>query len=114
MSYIVEQEIKGNIYLYSVDSYWDKTKKQSRQRRTYLGPKNRRTKTKKSLKCTNIIHKNYGNTFLLNKIAKKTGLQKILTSIFPDNFTEIWEKSWKDFDFALPGCENSNSCQKRI
>ena len=89
MSYIVEQEIKGNIYLYSVDSYWDKTKKQSRQRRTYLGPKNRRTKTKKSLKCTNIIHKNYGNTFLLNKIAKKTGLQKILTSIFPDHFTEI-------------------------
>jgi len=27
MSYIVEQKIKGNIYLYEVVSYWDKNKK---------------------------------------------------------------------------------------
>ena len=39
MSYIVEQKIKGNIYLYNVESYWDKGKKQSRQKRTYIGPK---------------------------------------------------------------------------
>ncbi len=39
MSYIVEQKIKGNIYLYRVESYWDKDKKQSRQRRKYIGPK---------------------------------------------------------------------------
>jgi hypothetical protein len=76
MSYIVEQEIKGNIYLYRVESYWDKTKQQSRQKRTYLGPKNKRKRTNKSLKCTNIIHKNYGNVFLLKKIVEQTGLKK--------------------------------------
>lgn len=40
MSYIVEQKIKGNIYLCEVESYWDKKKKQARQRRKYIGPKN--------------------------------------------------------------------------
>jgi len=30
MSFIVEQKIKGNIYLYEVESYYDKKKKQSR------------------------------------------------------------------------------------
>jgi hypothetical protein len=35
MSYIVEQKVKGNIYLYRVYSYWDKEKKQSRQKRTF-------------------------------------------------------------------------------
>ena len=39
MSFIVSQKIKGRIYLYQVESYWDKDKKKSRQRRTYIGPK---------------------------------------------------------------------------
>jgi len=26
MAYIVEREIKGNIYLYETESYWDKEK----------------------------------------------------------------------------------------
>ncbi len=42
MSYIAKQKIKGNIYLYRVDSYWDKEKKQSRQKRTYIGPENKK------------------------------------------------------------------------
>ena len=68
MSYIIEQKIKGRIYLYNVDSYWDKDKKQSRQRRTYIGPKN--PKRKHVIKQINnkIVHKNYGNVFLLNWI----------------------------------------------
>ena len=41
MSYIVEQKIKNRIYLYEVNSYWDKNKKQSRQKRKYIGPKER-------------------------------------------------------------------------
>ena len=41
MSFIIEQKIKGRIYLYQVESYWDKEKKKARQRRTYIGPKDR-------------------------------------------------------------------------
>jgi len=29
MSYIIEQKVKGRIYLYEVESYWDKEKKTS-------------------------------------------------------------------------------------
>ena len=39
MSYIIEQKVKQKTYVYQVDSYWDKDKKQPRQRRTYLGRK---------------------------------------------------------------------------
>jgi hypothetical protein len=38
MSYIVEQKIKGK-NLYKGESYWDKQKKQSRQKRTCIGAK---------------------------------------------------------------------------
>ena len=89
MSYIVEQKIKGRIYLYNVDSYWDKEKKQSRQKRTYIGPKHAKKKpTLKQIK-TNIVHKNYGNIFLLNWIINKIGLKDIVEKIFPDHFTEL-------------------------
>ena len=64
MSYVVEQKIKGNIYLYEVTSYWDKEKKQSRQKRKYLGRK-KHNKKKKVLNNAEIIHKKHGNVFLL-------------------------------------------------
>ena len=41
MSYIVEQKINGRIYLYQVESFWDKERKQARQKRKYIGPKER-------------------------------------------------------------------------
>lgn len=89
MSYIIEQNIKGRSYLYRVEAYWDKEKKQSRQKRTYIGPKNKKyKKTIKSL-SSKIIHKNYGNIFLLNWVAEKIGLSSILEKCFPDHYKEL-------------------------
>lgn len=31
-----------------------------------------------------------------------------------DNFPEVWRRSWEDFSFALPGCEDSHSTQRRV
>lgn len=31
-----------------------------------------------------------------------------------DNFAEVWQRSWDDFSFALPGCETSHSTQQRV
>src|SRR6056297_2084096 len=89
MSYVIEQTIKGRTYLYRVEAYWDKEKKQSRQKRTYIGPKNK--KYKKSLKSihSKIVHKNYGNIFLLNWIAKKIGLRSVLEKCYPDHYKEL-------------------------
>ena len=88
MSYIVEQKIKGNIYLYNVESYWDKEKKQPRQKRTYLGPKSKKRKGKK-LGNPNIINKKYGNIFVLNHLSEVLGLGPLLQSLFPDSHKEI-------------------------
>lgn len=88
MSYIAKQKIKGNIYLYQVESYWDKEKKQARQHRTYLGPENKQ-KVSKRTKRREIVYKKYGNIFLLERITEQLGLKKILAELFPDDYKEI-------------------------
>jgi transposase len=89
MSYTIEQNIKGKIYLYKVDSYWDKEKKQARQKRTYIGPKD--SPKKKSIKSiiSSIVHKNFGNIFLLNWIGDKIGLKDICAKCFPGQYKEL-------------------------
>jgi len=95
MSYTVRQKINGKIYLYEVVSYWDKDKKQARQRRKYIGPE-KHSEKKNSLKrysleqvSAQIIHKNYGNIFLLSKISESLGLTKLLRETFPSKYTDI-------------------------
>lgn len=89
MSYIVEQKIKGNIYLYKVDSYWDKKKKQSRQKRTYIGPKKSKRKIDTTSIDTNFVYKNYGNIYLLDHISNKIGLTEIIKDCFQEDFKEL-------------------------
>jgi len=102
MAYIIEQKIKGNIYLYKVESYWDKDKKQSRQKRTYLGPKGKLKKSNIKQTKSTIVHKNYGNIFFLDFILKQLGLEYILQNIFPDNYKEIIALAYYDIIEASP------------
>ena len=37
MTYIVKQKIHGRTYAYEAENFWDPKKKQSRQKRRYLG-----------------------------------------------------------------------------
>ena len=88
MSYIIEQAVKGHIYLYSVQSYWDKEKKQPRQHRTYLGKKD---------PATGVVipddgirdAREFGNIFLLQNIARRIGLTEDLSVVFPETWREI-------------------------
>ena len=89
MSYTVEQKIKGNVYLYKVESYWDKEKKQSRQKRTYIGPKDKEKKQNVRSIKSEIVHKNFGNIFLLNQIAETIGLRKVCADSFPLHHKEL-------------------------
>jgi transposase len=100
MAYIVEQKIKGRIYLYRAESYWDKDKKQSRQRRVYLGPKGNEKKAKIKPKKTSLITKNYGHIFLLKFISDKLGLTEIIKSCFPENHIEISALSYYEITEA--------------
>ncbi len=89
MSYIIEQKIKGRIYLYKVESYWDKDKKQARQKRTYIGPKNPIKEAISKQELKEITIKKYGSVFLLKYMSEKIGLKKILSKVFPENFDDI-------------------------
>jgi hypothetical protein len=88
MSYIVEQTVKGHTYLYSVDSFWDKEKKQPRQHRTYIGKKDPHSQTlvpQDDLRDA----REFGNLFLLHSIAGKLALSEDPALIFPDSWKEI-------------------------
>ncbi len=88
MSYIVEQRVKGHIYLYNVDSYWDKEKKQSRQRRTFIGKKN--PETGEVIPDDGVRDaREFGNVFLLRDIARRLGVAADLAAVFPDTWKEI-------------------------
>ena len=77
------------IYRYEIESYWDKDKKQPRQRSKYLGPKEKAI-TKKIKKALGLsVSKCYGNIFLLEEISKSIGLYDVLKESYPDNYKEI-------------------------
>ena len=89
MAYIVERKIKGNVYLYETVSYWDKEKKQPRQRSKYLGPKEKVAVKKIKRALSQLVAKNYGSIFLLEKIAESIGLYEILKQCYPGIYKEI-------------------------
>jgi len=59
----------------------------------------------------------------IGPFAKRVGLQVVVCDDLrernlgigiSDDFGAIWRKSWKDFDFALPGFESSRDAQRRF
>ena len=86
MSFVVEQRIKGRIYLYQVESYWDKEKKKARQRRTYIGPKDRVRGSNVKPVLSELTVKHYGNIALLEDIAAKTRLLPTLEKNFGSDY----------------------------
>ena len=89
--YIIEQKIKGTIYVYQVSAYWDKKKQQARQKRVCIGKKDPITgklipsKLQKPPRSC----RDFGNFYLLKTIAERIGLVDILSKIFPDVWHEL-------------------------
>jgi transposase len=100
MAYIVKQKIKGRIYLYNVEAYWDKEKKQSRQKRIYIGPEEPKNKMyKKNLEVENsgltkqvknIVHKNFGNIIFLSFLINKLNIKSLIEKHFPEDSEDIF------------------------
>lgn len=94
MSYLVEQKVSGKIYVYEATSYWDKEKKQSRQKRTYLGRKDPHTgeiiKTTYSPKDIGVKSvKETGPAHLAKSLSKQVGLTQCLDSVFGSDSDSI-------------------------
>lgn len=88
MSYRIDQKVGKHIYVYEVESYWDKDKKQPRQKRSYLGKKDPATgelvSTRKGYECLD-----YGSYYFLSEVARKSDVQLLLKQIFPDSWQEL-------------------------
>ncbi|MBN2054997.1 IS1634 family transposase [bacterium] len=81
---MVEQKIGKQIYLYRAESYWDPEKKQSRQRRVYLGKKDPDTGAviKPREKPRPRSSRDFGALWLLRQIDQQLGLLALLESVF--------------------------------
>lgn len=93
MSFNVDQKVGKYTYVYEAESYWDKEKKQPRQRRKFLGRKDKTTgeviDTKNKDKSKPVAALDFGTTLFLNSICEKLCITNIIKEIFPDIHNEI-------------------------
>ena len=89
MTYTVVQPQKnGKYYLYEVDAVWDPEKKQSRQKRTYIGACDKdgnlisKSKKNQTIQCSPV----FGPYHLFSQLADESGL----TSALEDVYGEEW------------------------
>ena len=89
MSYIIRQKIRGRIYLYEVTATWDPVKKNSVQKRVYLGAEDANTKEPLPKKShTPRTAFDYGNYHLFRSVADQIGLSRCLKNTMDD---DDWE-----------------------
>jgi transposase len=90
MASIIRVVKKDQVYLYESKSYWDKAKKAPRTKMVYLGKEDPATKeiVPPGGKWSPKASRDFGNSFLLEKVSSHIGLTEILKSAFPDE----WEK----------------------
>jgi transposase len=103
MSFVVEQKIKGRIYLYRVEAYWDKHSKKAKQKRTYIGPKDKVQKSDIKTVISHLTTKNHGNILFFESILQSLGLDKILQSCFEEEYREIIALAYYEIMEASPG-----------
>jgi transposase len=108
----VREQVIGKIrYLYEDMPYWDTNKQQTRHKRFYIGhyiddnifkfsknyllrQKNIYLNNHQSVKLKKYSHKMVGTTYLLDQIAKNTGIYEDLKEIFPDTYLQILSLSY--------------------
>ncbi len=90
MAFTITQKIHGREYQYEVTKYWDSVAKKSKQRRKYLGVKQKDgtvTTPYKTIKIKSI--RDYGAVYLLEHFAKKSKLKEVLQEVFPKEYINI-------------------------
>lgn len=93
MSYLVDQKVGNHIYVYQVISYYDKEKKQARQKRKILGKRDPETNEIIPTRGNETRNANssldLGHTYFLNENAKKLSLDKLLKKHFGEDYSKI-------------------------
>ena len=104
MSFTSEQKIGKYTYVYEAESYWDKEKKQPRQRRVYLGKRDPKTGEIVPTQKTKTVRsvKDYGNVYFLDKLSEQVGLKECLKETYPDLWQEIITCAFFEISEAKP------------
>src|SRR5579863_950374 len=94
MSFIRHKIIKNKTYAYEVTSIWDKEKKKTRTKSTYLGPVDLNTnEIVKFSKKLNLAQEklilDFGDAYFFNQFIITSDIYKILKDIFFEKFTEM-------------------------
>jgi hypothetical protein len=87
MSYIITQMVRGKPYAYEAEAYWDPIKKQSRQRRKYIGADGSIVPKTSQREVT--LSKTFGPSYLLTELAEQAGLLERLKGAFGPEAEEI-------------------------
>jgi hypothetical protein len=91
MSFQIEKRVKGTVYVYSVQSKWDKDKKKSTKTYTYVGIKDERTGQVKPKKGKALPKRtaDFGSQYMIGNVIEKLKLNSLMAQAFPDVAEEL-------------------------
>jgi len=91
MSYRFDQKIGKHVYVYEVESYWDKEKKQARQKRVYVGKRNLKTNQIIPAKKKDQLGliKDFGDVYFVEQAIKMSGVLDAIEGAFSKDDAEI-------------------------
>lgn len=93
MSYRLEQKVKGVVYVYEAESFWDSEKQRSQQRRVLLGKRDPATgklvKTRSQILSEPKASYDYGAGYFVCQLIKQIKLAEGLKVEFPEVYEEI-------------------------
>ena len=88
MSFRIEQKVGKYVYVYEVTSYWDKEKKQPRQRRTLIGKRDSQS-GEIITRAAKRLSSEYGPVYFLWYLLQRLGIEGLLRSAFDTQAREI-------------------------
>lgn len=105
MGFRGEQKIKGTVYVFEAIAQWDPQKQQSRQKRIYIGKKDPVTgafipnrkyyelyggDTPPDIRTCSVMKSvDFGNVYLMDRVASLCGLKQVLADCFPYEWKDI-------------------------
>ena len=92
MSFRIHQKIGKHVYVYEVSAYWDKNKKQARQRRQYIGKLDKKTETVVACRSTKPKASfDFGDVYFIEQLFEKCGLKEVLCRHYEEGETHLFQ-----------------------
>jgi transposase len=115
MSFVKDIKRGASTYVYKITSYWDSDKQQSRNKREYLGIRDKKTKKiiSPTPHYTPKTIQSFGLSYLILNIFKELKLKDLIQKHFPKNYNEIinfsaYKTAYCESDYLYPRWKEEN------